>query len=46
MTQYQTEIGKRVDAFDGQSLTTTLWALAALSVSRGCVLSRGLVWGS
>lgn len=32
MTQYQTEIGKRVDAFDGQSLTTTLWALAALSV--------------
>lgn len=32
MVQYQAEIGKRVDKFDGQSLTTTLWALAALSV--------------
>ena len=43
MTQYQTEIGKRVDAFDGQSLTTTLWALAALSVrQRGAGRSVGM----
>lgn len=33
MVQYQAEIGRRVQQFDGQSLTTTLWAMAALSVS-------------
>ena len=33
MAQYQVEIGRRVPQFSGQSLTTTLWAMAALSVS-------------
>lgn len=33
MVQYQVEVGRRVPQFSGQSLTTTLWAMAALSVS-------------
>ena len=38
MTQYQVEIGRRSAHFDGQSLTTTMWAMAALSVSAGDIL--------
>lgn len=34
MAQYQVEVMKRVHQFDGQSLTTTMWAMAVLSVSR------------
>ena len=33
MAQYQVEVGRRVAQFDGQSLTTTLWAMAALSAT-------------
>lgn len=41
MAQYQVEIARRVEQFDGQSLTTTMWAMAALSV-RGNPLAPGL----
>jgi hypothetical protein len=40
MAQYQVEVARRVDQFDGQSLTTTMWAMAALSV-RGRPLPPG-----